>query len=158
MKDYSLSQLPPVERFWRRVEKAESPYDCWGWKGDIAGGYGRMYFDTRTRLAHVISWFLDNGYWPEKGELVCHKCDNRLCTNPNHLYLGNMKTNIRDRCERNRSAVGERNGRAALSKEQVLEIRSKYTLEDNFEEVGKLYNVAGRSISNVLNRKTWNHI
>lgn len=157
MRDYSLSQFPPKIRFWARVIK--SPVNgCWSWEGEVIGGYGRMYFDNRTRLAHVISWYLFSGSWPKAGQLICHTCDNRLCTNPAHLYLGNYKTNTRDRMMRQRCAVGDRNGRAALTSEQVEQIRSKYTTEDNFEAIAREYGITGASVSNILNRKTWKHL
>src|SRR5690242_2894472 len=111
MRDYSLSQLPPKIRFWAKVIKSEG---CWQWLGDVVPNkstpYGRMYWEGKTRLAHIVSWFVHYGEWPDR--LVLHECDNSLCVNPYHLYLGTAKQNMKDRQARNRTAKGERNGHA----------------------------------------------
>jgi hypothetical protein len=79
---------------------------CWIWTGPKHGGrsgtgYGQM---TRKELgpampAHRASWILNRGPIPD-GVMVCHKCDNRICVNPDHLYLGTNADNMRDRSQR----------------------------------------------------------
>ena len=76
--------------FWKRVEKTQG---CWLWYGSLntLGGYGRY----NRRPAHVISWELKNGSVPP-GMKVCHQCDVKVCVNPDHLFLGTQRDNMRD--------------------------------------------------------------
>jgi hypothetical protein len=120
-------------RFWCRVDK-RGPDECWPWLGCkhksgygriSAGGYGGRMLDT-----HRVSWELHNGPIPEgegyHGTCVLHRCDNRPCCNPNHLFLGTNDDNMADMVAKGRahSLRGEANGNSKLTAAQVAEIRS----------------------------------
>jgi hypothetical protein len=69
---------------------------CWLWIGTISHhGYGVMRFDNKLNRAHRLSWIIANGEILPT-ELICHKCNVKLCVNPNHLYAGTAKDNYRD--------------------------------------------------------------
>ncbi len=76
---------------------------CWGWKGCIppSVGYGQFRHEGKLERAHRASWILINGEIP-KDKQVLHTCDNRICSNPEHLYLGTSADNNRDILERKR--------------------------------------------------------
>lgn len=89
----------------------------------------------------------------QKGLVIRHTCDNRLCINPNHLIIGTHADNVRDRVERKRSAVGTANGRAKLSELDVIAI-----FTDNVTPkmtLAKRYNVEPKVIRDIKNSKTW---
>src|SRR6267143_986186 len=82
------------ERFWDKVLKTPT---CWLWQGQKRGtGYGGFSLNgTQRILAHRMAWKLTFGSIPE-GLCICHACDNILCVNPNHLWLGTHKANMVD--------------------------------------------------------------
>lgn len=103
--------LPDETKFWQRV-KVSGQYDCWIWQGATRGNngmmYGVLYANKKLVSAHRYSWVLANGEIPEsdtqdyRGNCVCHSCDNPLCVNPNHLFLGTHLDNMHDKVSKGR--------------------------------------------------------
>jgi hypothetical protein len=92
-----------TERFWSHVHKTEG---CWLWTGPTKGNktdYGIVTLNGKTMSSSRAVWFLVNG---DPGKLfVLHTCDNSMCVNPDHLYLGTQCDNVRDREERHRGNI-----------------------------------------------------
>jgi len=80
---------------------------CWEWQGSRhARGYGRIGSRVAgVRAAHRAMWILKHGEIPN-GMLVCHRCDNPPCINPDHLFLGTDLDNAKDRQAKRRGRNG----------------------------------------------------
>jgi len=92
---------PIMERFMSKVQKTD---DCWIWIGSHNNhGYGKMMYPRKGEFiyAHRLSYILHKGEIPD-GLLVLHKCDNPLCVNPSHLFLGTQLDNVHDAIHKGR--------------------------------------------------------
>jgi hypothetical protein len=155
-----LKAAPVKKRFWRHVKKTTK---CWLWTASTVVGYGQFKIGSRTDKttrqvkAHRVSWELHFGPIP-KGLCVCHKCDNRACVNPGHLFLGTNADNSKDMVNKKRQAKGSSNGYSKLTEQQVLKIRAKLAMGITQMVLAKEFNVSQNAISTIKLRKTWKHL
>lgn len=91
-----------IERLMSNCEKNEN--DCWVWtKSCVGSGYGKLRIGhTKDYMTHRLSYYVFNNHNPGK-LCVLHKCDNRKCINPKHLFLGTHKQNSIDMVNKNRN-------------------------------------------------------
>ena len=83
----------PMARFWPKVHKTRT---CWNWIGSNGShGYGQLMVNGRPKGAHRLSYEWAFGKIP-RGLMVCHRCDNKRCVRPSHLFLGTAKDNLHD--------------------------------------------------------------
>lgn len=145
--------IPPLERFWAKVEKSDG---CWNWTGYTTRGYGRFYTGHKKIevYAHRYSYELAYGE-STAGFMVCHKCDNPRCVRPDHLFLGTQAENLRDMRDKGRQSRGDRAGNALLSDDIVRFIRSS---SERRPELAKKFGVSVATIHNVLAGRIWKHV
>lgn len=135
---------------------------CWDWSGCCPKnpGYGEFRFEMKRIRAHRASWIIHFGDIPD-GMFVLHKCDNKRCSNPEHLFLGKDKENSLDHVAKGRNKIlfrkGQDNPNAKLKNELIPIIKelSKY---NSFSEIGKRMNVSTSTILNIIKGKSWKEV
>ena len=86
----------------RFLERVGDKSDCWVWTGGVnTGGYGMFWTGNRNTLSHRYAYEKYVGKIP-KGMLACHRCDNRRCVNPKHIFIGTHQDNTIDAFQKGR--------------------------------------------------------
>lgn len=152
--------------FWSRVARVAGA-GCWEWTGGKSGGYGTVRAGGRSAKAHRVAWELTFGA-PAEGLCVLHRCDNPGCVRPDHLFLGTLDDNNKDRAAKGRSRGtfdssdahpaklrrGERHWRALLTAADVVEIRRRSDLGERRIDIAARYSVNPATISRIA-RRIW---
>ena len=153
-----------IERFWEKVDKNGPIHpvcgQCWQWSaGLFSNGYGQFWRTVGAIPAHRFSWLIHGKGNIKRGLHICHHCDNRLCVNPDHLFIGTCQDNKDDCVAKERQARGEGVNTAKLTEEDVIEIRRLGKLGLPHAEIGKNYpQISTRGIGSVLRGSTWKHV
>lgn len=129
---------------------------CWIWtKSKHRQGYGHLRINGRYELAHRVSWRIHRGEIPF-GLMVCHKCDVTSCCNPEHLFLGSQKDNIKDANDKKRlngRKLGKR--RNKLNYKQVQQIKKLHDQGMTRKELKEKYMVGQTCIAKILRGDSW---
>lgn len=162
----SNEHLTDAERFDRGLDKAGGPRSCWPWVGARRGdGYGAFGVGGRQIGTHRFAWErahgpIQNGLW------VLHRCDNPLCCNPAHLFLGTPLDNNEDMVSKGRANwTGPRNPsrgvnhfRSVLHDRLVREMRAAHAAGTPAAEVADRFGVNRNTAKGVLKGRTWRHV
>jgi hypothetical protein len=141
----------------RRIEaKSELRDDCWLWKSHrINSGYGELRFTYHGRRialrAHRAAYeaFVED---IPHGLHVCHSCDNRLCVNPDHLFLGTYHDNMADMVRKGRANGSHGTQRYTLTSADVAAIRTS-TL--THRELAVEHGVGVQQIRRIRSGRSW---
>lgn len=190
----AVNTTPPIlnakdiQRFWNHVDKTpgQGPQgECWQWTGGRQR-YGRFKAKRREYKAHRIAYFLARNVWSDL--LTCHHCDNMICCNVSHMFLGTHADNMADRDRKGRKPTGvnsgsykhperrprgvnhwrqqrpelvprgETSGTNKLTEQSVRTIRRLYAEGYSAREIAPQFGVHRVTVNYVIQRRTWKHI
>ena len=139
------------ERFWAKVQRGE-PDACWPWLGWVGpSGHGKTSYKCINILASRKAWILTHGE-PLGGLCVNHRCDNALCCNPAHMYLGTRADNMVDRWRETPSPERGRriNTGSVLTPDEMTELYQMRKEGATLKECGARFNMHFGSVARIL--------
>ena len=158
------AQEETAMRFMRRVQMRADD-ECWPYQGAVStGGYGNFGWhapwDKRSRnhAASRMMWLILHGR-PPKGKEVCHSCDNPICCNPGHLWLGTHQENMADMVSKGRASNVALRGEAhPLSKLTAADVHIIRTSPETSKVVGKQFGIAPNHVQKIRRKECWKHV
>jgi len=136
---------------------------CWLWTGlSMLNGYGILgvaayKIDRRPkglRLVHRLSAYLFLDFNLDSELQVCHKCDTKLCFDPEHLFIGTQLDNMRDMWRKGRGP--DQRHPKKLTPEKVIEIRKRYAAGgETTRSLAPKFGVGKSTIQAILGGKIW---
>lgn len=161
-----INRYTPLSvRFWSRVNK-DGPIHpihgrCWLWTGcKHHSGYGLLKIKGIMTGAHKASYEINIREVPT-GLNVLHKCDNKLCVNPKHLFVGTEKDNMDDKVSKGRQTKGTEVNTAVLDETTVRLIRKIYIPGDRkfgANALARRFNVSRFTTYAIVNWLSWKHL
>lgn len=167
------TRKPVIERLFAGIDTSPGPDACHPWRRCLnEHGYGVINIgNNTTRLAHRHLWELTHSVTLNRSQTVCHRCDNPICCNLRHLFLGTQADNLVDMRSKGRedhrgllgsngtSKRGTSHGMAKLTNATVLKIRElAATKSATQREIAVRYGVSQSVVSEIISRRAWAHI
>lgn len=139
------------ERLWNSCIP-EPNSGCWIWMLSLNHcGYGQVEFRKKKAKAHRASWMANVGPIAA-GVMVLHKCDNRACINPDHLFLGSAKDNTDDMVRKNRAPNRK------LSVDAVREIRERKARGQTYASMANEFGVSDGTLRQAGRGTHWSAV
>jgi hypothetical protein len=140
------------ERLARHAER-EADTGCLVWRGArTANGYGGITFLGKTYMVHRLAWLAHQGPIPSDLR-ICHTCDNRLCLEPSHLFLGTPQQNTIDMIRKGRGRVF--GGRERLDEGKVASIKRRLRAGESVSTLAAEMSVSINTIGDIKRGRTW---
>ncbi|HDD9091832.1 TPA: HNH endonuclease [Escherichia coli] len=153
-----MSHLDGIIKRFESSYKVNETTGCWeSTYSKNKGGYTKFVAFGVTMLSHRVAFELYHSPIPS-GKMVCHKCDNPCCVNPEHLFLGSAQENMDDKIEKGRhrgAKKGHAHHGAKLTEWQVVEIRKRLSEKESQYKIAKDMGVSQSIISNIKTGKRW---
>jgi hypothetical protein len=158
-----MSNTKPITvRFFAKVEKSDRHDGCWNWTASDNGyGYGQFaMFPGKIIRAHRFSYLFHVGGIPDN-LCVLHRCDNRRCVNPSHLFLGTRADNLYDMIAKGREKLrnprpGKSNGsNTKLTEPDVREILASAA---SYSSLASQFHVSYSLIAAIKTNRAWKHL
>lgn len=137
------------KKFWSKVN-IKSDEECWEWTKGARHGYGEFYDAGKIIAAHRFAWEFYHKCKIPEGKLILHRCDNRPCYNPLHLYAGTYSNNAQDMLRRNR---GNKHIVAfklsKISANQITQIRKLLKTDLTQDDIANMMGVPRPTVSRI---------
>jgi hypothetical protein len=141
------------------VEYYTNEKGCWICTSHARGGNGYPQVGVNRKITTIARVLLKQKYRDFSSNVhVLHRCDDKGCINPEHLYIGTNKDNMNDRRERCRlpSCKGENNANSFITHEDVELIRHLYSeTVTSHRQLATQFGISKTQITRILNNKQW---
>lgn len=153
------------ERFIKNFKShcVPDPSGCLHWNSvKDKDGYGKVYQahkgKTKKFFAHRVSFLIHRGVIPD-GMCVCHSCDNRICVNPSHLWIGTPIRNALDCDMKFRRCMGSSLPQSKMDEEKVYRMRSIYSKGGiTYKKIAVQFGISWQNTAKIMRRETWSHV
>lgn len=147
-----------IAKFNANIDRSAGPDGCWNWTAGLTSrGYGQFVILGKKVIPHRLALELSGVIVPSE-MFVCHRCDNRRCCNPSHLFIGTNADNMADKIAKGRQSRGEGSGVAKITAACVVEIRRRYEAGMSQDEIASMFGISQSNVSVIVQRKAWAHI
>jgi hypothetical protein len=139
------------------------PNGCWEYSGaKDADGYGMFWFQGKTKGAHQFSARYLANLIINKGDQVCHTCDNPPCCNPDHLFIGSTQMNTADRHAKGRTVRGSDVGTSKYTESIIQSVKDAYNARPHYrgiiKDLSQEFNVSYGVVWYACRSRSWAHI
>lgn len=151
-----IHRMMTEAEFWAHTTP-EPNTGCWLWLGlTWSSGYAKLTIRGKQVKASRVAAQLVG--LKVEGLFVCHRCDQRSCINPAHLFVANHDENMADMVRKGRAARGARSSSALLNEAQVIEIRRRRQMGETSPQLAVAFGVTDAAILDITSGRSWAHV